>query len=1829
MRGSRSEASLGVSGSIGVGRKSVRLDETQSSGMTDNANANATPTHPTSILRTPPSAIGNSTMHTPSPSSSSSSSSSAAAASSPATVVPRRGRVDSSGLPVLSFLTPKRMGSAKGRSGGSQSHSTGELTAILQARVGKTVAASVTAASSAHLSQPKHATQTSSSGLRSSLKSPSSSTFPTSPQNTTPSRSANPAVIPSRRAAFFPAGVTASGRAGISGLARREDLIESKESGAGAASTGASNGTQQSWSPTQAAIKRPYVSALGVNNSNATRPASPSYPQATDFSHDGGMGQKRTTLDAAMRNASPSNVALSSNMSSGSLIPAASAAATPSHPRGVPPHLSLLAPSLSASDSALRSHLHGLDLLSTAFAQLIGEVGSSKGHLSRLLERIRRNYALLFEQLVDSLLALHQHYNHGLSKVVQEYKQLQTQSDEKVAHLEGRVRLLTDLSGSKDALVLLGEEQIQKLEGELSKIKHQMTEGLSGVTVKVEQASHAILASAAAAEAKATAVATQKASLSKEQQGQAGANKQMTLSVSAAQQTTAAQSADNNQTQASRAQSSSDNGAVTSREEKKDGSMTSRDGATSASTESGSSSSASPATSRAAASSASYSSHVDSLSTLSSHSRNLCYELSELIQSVEHHQVKSAKALGALDRLLGQGTSQMNEIVTDVALQNLAMAGMVSGTGAAAGAGAGVGSGTGTGTGTGRVTGRVSNRRDSSGLTGPGGGSSGSSFLDLPSSPLSTPPTPLRGVERLAMSVEPSTPNLASGSSLSSPFSTPDLETRVLPGTNSTRASTASMKDLIAADAAAKATPGAQHASEHKEAHESQPSPSSSAGHTTERDLQASTTSSTVVSRPTSPRPLPIPSILDMQSASRWQYLRHLTEEAKLEERWTSSTQTDESITGFVNVLHIQEPSTLGFGVAGESTDGAAHTQAELRRVRILEKKTPNNDDDDPTPSTSSRPFPVRVNGFILPATLRDFLAPLLPSLVSSSASSASGEGGSAGVWGDEVNAMGLTTSEAQSFAQAAAHDAAARGPLHRRQRTQGGRSMHMNPATALSIVASAASPAHAGTSGGGAGVGGFSQATPVSTGTPKSATTPSLNKRASRSILSLSPSQSPRTLMPAPAPAQNSVGTPVGSSSPASSSRQQQPQQSQQQQQPQPKELLRMTSKRRSMISLPLASMPPLVPQQAQVLIARTTESSNNVGVGGGSGSGIDAAGSGNNGTGRSPALTPASASASASAPAPSDAIFQPLGSLRRSPTLDTRAGSGSESPNLRPSLLPRRGSVSPGTTSPLMTASSSSPGSASQSVRTSPRLQIGESAAATANNNNSTSTSVTGSPFSHYFAQEKEPTLEELNPAKNADDNRFAIHHHDDGPERELLLPHTHQAHVFDVLSVREVFDHLFALYEMYISNYAFHPTQALTQLMMLPSPPPSSSASHSATAATQMAVAASAAATYFSPLTSPSMGLASVRGGGGGSFSFSIPPMAMPAQPIPAATGSMPSNGLADLLIDYSFAKAGSVVDAPKFLASLLLGFMCLYKTSEWMRHMCGFLGIGHANFGAASSGSGVAAGADRDSNELASPSASSSSSSSSSLSSIMSSGGLEFSEGETLDVYARAIHYFRASKVVINEPKVYAPFDYESSNNNSNSNSNNSSITAPDPSTPPPFTYISVRSAEVFLSDFFSATSSVKVANIPELHGRVAQWIATHTLNRHGASSPTSPAFRPHVPLAPFLVRVVREYRMHVRNLVSSAANKVSPPLAFLGGCEEMKLQQWIQFLKQLNPTAAEAITPKPSVVTAMMRHFTMRNRHNNPQGDWRTVYANLLPVLRAAGFLAINIQHLLA
>jgi hypothetical protein len=99
--------------------------------------------------------------------------------------------------------------------------------------------------------------------------------------------------------------------------------------------------------------------------------------------------------------------------------------ARPRAQHGGPPHLQNLASEVGEKSAMLRSQLRGLDLLSTAFGQLIEEVGGSKGDLARLLSRVRDNYRLLFSNLIDNILEINSQYHASLKGCVNDYKNLQ------------------------------------------------------------------------------------------------------------------------------------------------------------------------------------------------------------------------------------------------------------------------------------------------------------------------------------------------------------------------------------------------------------------------------------------------------------------------------------------------------------------------------------------------------------------------------------------------------------------------------------------------------------------------------------------------------------------------------------------------------------------------------------------------------------------------------------------------------------------------------------------------------------------------------------------------------------------------------------------------------------------------------------------------------------------------------------------------------------------------------------------------------------------------------------------------------------------------------------------------------------------------------------------------------------------------------------------------------------------------------------------------------------------------------------------------------------
>jgi hypothetical protein len=138
---------------------------------------------------------------------------------------------------------------------------------------------------------------------------------------------------------------------------------------------------------------------------------------------------------------------------------------------------------------------------------------------------------------------------------------------------------------------------------------------------------------------------------------------------------------------------------------------------------------------------------------------------------------------------------------------------------------------------------------------------------------------------------------------------------------------------------------------------------------------------------------------------------------------------------------------------------------------------------------------------------------------------------------------------------------------------------------------------------------------------------------------------------------------------------------------------------------------------------------------------------------------------------------------------------------------------------------------------------------------------------------------------------------------------------------------------------------------------------------------------------------------------------------------------------------------------------------------------------------------------------------------------------------------------------------------------------------------------------------------------------------------------------HVPLAAFVLRAAREWRTYVRttlqNAAKRAANNGATAAAVAGGSAaavaaaaaaatldlrggaDLTLDQWRLFLRHINAPVADALTTsRPHVLPALLRHFALANRAN-VSGDFAAVCSALIPLLRQAGFITIQAQHLMA
>ena len=372
----------------------------------------------------------------------------------------------------------------------------------------------------------------------------------------------------------------------------------------------------------------------GAGASSSSSSSSSVHPRVSDFSRDGGLGGMRAvsmTMDeplgsggggvgvgqASAADSARVFAATTSGMASGIGGNGGSGKASSLHHPALPP-LAHLVHNVSASNSALQSQLRGLDLLSSAFAQLISEVGGSKAHLARLLTRVRDSYRLLFGNLIDTLQAVQSQYESSLHACVGEYKALQMHMDGKVAHLEQRVRLLTSISASKDDMLQLGDAQARTLEAEISELKDGITQGIKTATLKVEQSSNAIIA-----EGEVNSAAIKRA---QEAAALLVAPEQLPADASS--------------------------WLEPDPDELESNIVHDPDAPTFATASS-----------------------VDALTQLSLESRNLSLELSELIQTVEVQSNKSALALQGLDRLLDQGarTDVVQALAADAAF-NVAVA---------------------------------------------------------------------------------------------------------------------------------------------------------------------------------------------------------------------------------------------------------------------------------------------------------------------------------------------------------------------------------------------------------------------------------------------------------------------------------------------------------------------------------------------------------------------------------------------------------------------------------------------------------------------------------------------------------------------------------------------------------------------------------------------------------------------------------------------------------------------------------------------------------------------------------------------------------------------------------------------------------------------------------------------------------------------------------------------------------------------------------------------------------------------------------------------------
>ena len=1411
--------------------------------------------------------------------------------------------------------------------------------------------------------------------------------------------------------------------------------------------------------------KRNAAAAAAAAASAAQHPShnpSPSHASAanasaprviTDFSSDGGMGGALRLGQMAMApedagsqaHGVGAGVSVAASQGIHNAASAAAAAASPSNAafsatlpgqpslHGPLAPLAQLASSAAISDAALQSQLRGLDLLSGAFGQLISEVGGSKGQLARLLTRVRDSYRLLFANLIDTLQHLQAQYHSSLHGCVSEYKSLQMRMDGKVAHLEQRVRLLTRISLSKDSMLALGEEHQQSLEAEVAELKDSLISGVKSATFKVEQS-----ASAAIAESEKTSEAILKAARERARKVHSSAEVHGDPELLNA----------------------------------------------------------------GSGSSFAHSNPTDALTQLSLESRNLTYELAELIQNVELQSEKSAHALGSLDRLLEQGARDLQPIHADAAL-NVAVAG--------AGASLHPSNSPHHTTMVLQMTGTA--------LTSP----ATMSMAGVPPSPklgALVPPSPKfgalsplreRGVEHVHMAMESSpsgsggaTPRTTMSSPVVGPSPTPfglfpdpaqPLSGTLLGGglTPLPRSTPPGLSRAGSLSAAGMSGLSLLHSGTATGGGRS-PAPSSSpapvaapaAGPTAHHYLSH---------RPNS---------AELRLSSRWQYLRHMTEEAVVESKWTSGTQTEESISGYCTVLHLEPVSRLEQAAAAraeaklklqyvssvptvpdevvrdeaERTTAAAEeaaraaaaaaitAEASGRPTSSMETQTgPSTLAPTAVPSsplsaaTSSpsvqfalppppphpvplRPTPLRLNGFILPATLREFLAPMFGLLDSqgllreehwSDAAPVSDSGfnldaetarssGRQRPHMSRVSTLGINTSPARS----SSHES---------------RDQHSASVTGQS--SSATSFTHHGTSigagGGGGGRIGRSHRRSVSDMIQIGVTT-----------VHRTPPLTPRSASVAP-------GTPSKGNGAASSG-----------------------------------------PSHAAVYRSRR-----------GSLSGDQ--------WGTSLPSTPATDAQTQQPHRHSPRVVQPRA---RRPSLGAAAASSENTPRFgSPDYADSRNDTLatlslPSGGAPVVLSPSSSANAPSS--RSSGRTTGGNTGSFSPSGPMASNRS--GSNFTF-----REPlTADELNPARYADDSRFAIK-----SNRDLQLAPSTLAQFWPPLPVQSVFESIFALYARYCASHSFN--------------------------------AASASVS--------SLPLAAQLG----------------------STGASGGNGLCDLLIEYSLDQAGSQSSAPLYLGSLLASLMGLYPRSEFVRHFLHFVGVVHANT------SGV--------------------------------DGADFTSLEGLDIYVRTIGYLRSARSIHRDLQQNGLFDY---------------LGETTPATPadafPPLSYLSLRTADLFSAEVLTSLA-IKLPHIHDMVLKLQSWLKSNQRPPH-SKMPLNRSTQNHVGSAAFMMRVSREWRAHVRAVILLAAKKTTPPLKELrggggasgnsggGGGGDLSMDQWRQFLRGINAPVTDSLThSKPHVLSAMLRQFLAWNRPN-AAGEWNHVYAGLIPILRAAGFLDINIGQTL-